>query len=364
MNKKLLVFALILTGSLSSKAQTYSTSTVVAIPDGPGPCGTDGTLGVSTITVPLTGTIGTPSDVTINLNMDHTFVGDIAVEIIAPDLSSCFLFNHLGATTCSGSGVTLDAGNTLSFNSAYTTTISTAASPIASGNYAPTGSIGYPSACDLSTFLTGKSVNGDWSIRGIDNFGGETGNIDAWSIVFGSTALPLQLLSFSGNTHKGYNTLQWQTGVEDGTASIALERSSDGRVYNKVTAITAKGSNSSYSYDDAYLLDGSSSVLYRLKLIDKDGKYSYSNTVRLYSSTVSGQSIDINPNPAKSMINLSIGDKSLVGSQARLINHMGVTLQIIDIKSTVQSIDLSQYPAAIYMISLINGETIRFTKQD
>ena len=362
MIKHFFLLTLIINSSVLS-AQTYSSTTVVAIPDGTGLCGRSGAPGISTINVPITGTITSPTDVTININMDHTHVGDLAIALVTPDLSSCYLINHLDATICIGSWVKLDMTNTLSFNAAYTTTISTGVDPIPTGDYAPTGSTRYTNICNLTKFLTGKSINGDWSIVATDNYSGNIGHIDSWSIVFSSTSLPLQLLNFNGNSFNGYNTIQWQTGSEKGIDYIEIERSTNAILWDKLTRIQAEGSNSNYYYVDNQL-ENNSTVFYRIKIVDLDGNYTYSKTIRLANSIVNTEKTILNPNPTKSVITLKVGDQSLIGQKAKLVNHMGMFLQSIDIANAIQQIDVSKYPASVYIILLSNGECIRFIKQD
>jgi subtilisin-like proprotein convertase family protein len=361
--KRFLTLGLMLSCALA-KAQTYSTSTPLSIPDGPSVCGVDGITALSNISVPITGTITTASDVTINLSIEHTYIGDIALKIVAPDGSSCFLMNHIGADAgaCDGSFSVSDAANTLSFNAAYTTPISSFASPIPTGNYSPTTGTTYASACNLSSFLTGKSIYGTWSLNAVDNNNTYAGSIASWSIVFGAS-LPLQLIAFTGNTYKGYNTLQWQTGVEESIDYVEVERSADGSLYHKIGSMQAKGSNSTYNFTDNQL-NHIDAAYYRLKIIDQDGHYTYSKTIRLAVSVLGDVISVLSPNPTQSSIRLSVGDLTLIGTQARLVNSMGTTMQLIDIRSTHEMIDLTQYPLGIYWITLINGESIRFAKID
>jgi subtilisin-like proprotein convertase family protein len=365
MKKKLLLASFICIGSLAN-AQTYSSTGSVAINDGPGACGTFSTPASSIINVPLTGTIGTPADVTINLGLDHPFVGDIDIEIVAPDASSCFLLNHIGAATCSGASDNFISTNVLSFNSTYATLVPTtgvSSTNVPAGNYAPTGSTAFPSVCNLATFLLGKSVNGNWAIRGRDHFGSQIGTMTSWNIVFGATALPLELLSFSGSAFDGHNMLKWETGVEKGMSHIEVERSFDAITFSTLANVQTKGTSSTYSYSDALGTEGN--VFYRLRLVDFDGKSSYSNTVKLSASNTKGtNSLKLNPNPTKGILTLTVKDKNLVGTEAKVIDQVGKIVHSFEIKSETQSIDFSQYPPAFYTIRLDNGDILKFVKQD
>lgn len=367
MNKKLLALCFVIY-SFNSQAQTYTSSGSILVPDGVGTC-IGGTPGVSTIAVPLTGTISSPADVTINLNLTHTggFSADMTIQLVAPDGSSTYLINRPTATTScdpTTSG-TFDPSNTLSFNSAFITLVPIA-SPTPSGNYAPTAGAFYPVPTPLSTFLTGKSVNGNWSIRGIDNYNGfGTGSINSWNIVFGATALPLDLLSFTGkNSSNGYNEFEWKTGVEKLTRSFELERSTNGSNYTKVGTVMAVGNgNNTYTHKDIYSTNGN--VYYRLKMIDIDGTFGFSNTIRLNINDIGNKLARVFPNPAKGSLELFVeNDIDLVGTQAQLSDMTGRTIQVIEIKESNQQLDITNLAPGLYTIRLANGEIIKFKKVD
>ncbi|HTN18518.1 MAG TPA: T9SS type A sorting domain-containing protein [Chitinophagaceae bacterium] len=366
MRKIILSTLLGLCAHAAVQAQTYSSSGAVAIPDGPSAtCGIDGTAGVSSISVPLTGTIGTPSDVTINISFIHDFVGDIRVELVAPDASSCILMNHIGAAVCEGASGNLVAANVLSFNAAYVTSIPATADPgvVPGGNYAPTGSTAFPAVGNLSTFLSGKTVSGSWSIRAIDNYNSFTGTISSWNMVFGATALPLELVSFKGTTYKGYNNLRWESGVEKDVARMELERSVNGLGFEKIRSILPLGNNSRYEHNDQ--LDAQGAILYRLRIVDKDGTVSYSSVVKLMTSAGTEQTAAIaSYDPASTSVTLLSGGEALSGTTVRLLNTIGVVLQEFTINGNAHTIDMSTYPAAVYFLKLANGSTVKFVKQD
>jgi subtilisin-like proprotein convertase family protein len=357
------IFTLICTAAaFYTQAQTYSSTGSVAIADGTGSCGSMGAPAVSGISVPLVGTIGTPADVTINVSINHAYVGDLGVELVAPDASSCFLLNHIGATVCDGYSGTLPAASILSFNSAFTTPVPTTINPVPGGNYAPTGSVAFPSACDLAAFLTGKSVAGAWSLRVRDHFGSFTGSIISWDMVFGSTALPLDLLSFTGNTYKGYNALRWESGLEQSISTIILERSTNGQGFEKISTFLPQGNYSHYAHNDQ--VDFSGIALYRLRIVEHGGKTNYSTVLKLMSSTEKKNIATTSPNPVKNNVILMAGGDELIGTTAQLLNTMGQTLQQVTISNLNHNIDMSAYPPAVYLIKLANGDILKFVKKD
>jgi hypothetical protein len=114
----------------------------------------------------------------------------------------------------------------------------------------------------------------------------------------------------------------------------------------------------SYSFQDTPPLDGKveATFYYRLKIIDNDGKISYSNIEKLTTNN-SLQTTHIFPNPAKNKI--TITGKNITDVQ--IIDNMGRVVEAIkngNITSANISINL-HIKAGIYIVKTINtkGET-------
>jgi hypothetical protein len=191
-------------------------------------------------------------------------------------------------------------------------------------------------------------------------------SLSTWSpFTLGSTSfgspLPINLLGFNGKVLKEYNQLIWFTGIEEPNTNFELERSINGKQFNKIARIAAQGNNNNeYRYNDFFTEAGD--VFYRLRIINTSGKLGYSNTVKLNRKDALGLASSLFPNPAEQLINIAIGDQSLIGSQAKLYDMSGKLLQSVEIKTGVQQIDINQYPAAQYIIRLENDESLKFNK--
>lgn len=371
MNRKLLLL-LGFCSFFEVQAQTFSSGGSVTVPDGVGVC-LGGAPALSSFTVSGAGISATtkitdPSAVTIRVNPSHSggFSADMTLELIAPNGSSVYLINRPSAnTTCApATSGTFIAANTLSFNSSFTTPVPIG-SPTPAGNYKPTAGAFYPAPGALDTFLTGKTVAGVWSIRAIDNYNGfGTGTISSWSIDFGATALPLNLLSFMGKSFEKYNLLMWQTAAEKNTARFELERSSDGIDYTPIATIAAKKNvNNTYDIKDNNLTDDM--YMYRLKMIDQDGQYSYSNTLKI--STEGNENttlIEFSPNPTKEILNINLIDKNLLGSEVKILNYKAQVMQAHTVVKSDFQLNVGNYPSGIYVILFESGQWVKFTKLD
>ena len=108
-----------------------------------------------------------------------------------------------------------------------------------------------------------------------------TGNVTFINIdATGNTALPVELTSFASVVSGREVTLNWKTATEVNFAKFVVERTVSGaNSWSSVGSVAASGNSSSpksYSFSDKKLNTGVYS--YRLKLVDNDGSFTYSNS--------------------------------------------------------------------------------------
>ncbi|KAF0140537.1 MAG: hypothetical protein FD122_2337 [Stygiobacter sp.] len=116
-----------------------------------------------------------------------------------------------------------------------------------------------------------------------------------------TAALPVELISFTGMQIEGEIQLTWQTATEVNNYGFNVERSSTspGMTWEKIGFVQGHGnsnSTKSYSFTDKNAPSGK--VHYRLKQIDFDGKYEYSNIVEVNVNALNRLELAQNfPNP-------------------------------------------------------------------
>ncbi|QGW27527.1 T9SS type A sorting domain-containing protein [Phnomibacter ginsenosidimutans] len=172
--------------------------------------------------------------------------------------------------------------------------------------------------------------------------------------------LPLQLLRFSGNSVASCNQLQWQTADERNTKEFLIEKSVDGIAFHSLATRPAAGSgNNQYQYNDCSIASGK--TFYRLKLIDNDGRFSYSSILSIDNSA--RLSLSIHPNPAKDLVLISSSDVSLIKTSVSVTDAAGrlVIQQVIG--SFPHSLDIEKLPAGLYHLHFSNGETLKMVKE-
>ncbi len=96
--------------------------------------------------------------------------------------------------------------------------------------------------------------------------------------------LPVELTLFTAALVKNEINLFWKTETEVDNFGFDVERRINGGDWDKVTFIQGHGNSNSpkeYSYTDKDLFTGGSKFQYRLKQIDTDGQFEYSDVVEV-----------------------------------------------------------------------------------
>lgn len=119
------------------------------------------------------------------------------------------------------------------------------------------------------------------------------------------TPLPIDLMSFTGDATELGNELYWQTMAEINNDYFVIESSVDAGNFSPIGNID--GAGNSVQPIDYYFLDQdpiAGVTYYRLKQVDFDGKFSYSDIVAV--KRLSAGEIVLTPNPVKDILNVEI----------------------------------------------------------
>lgn len=188
---------------------------------------------------------------------------------------------------------------------------------------------------DLSS-LAGKTVQ--LGFEGVS----QMGNLFAIDSIYitANPPLPIKLGSFTGIREGSNNILKWNTLTESNNKGFELQRSANGKEFEKIAFIESKANagNSSaelqYSYVDNKTLDGNN--YYRLRQIDNNGKESYSNVVLLKSSkTVKAEITKVYPNPVSDRLNVTLNTVSAEKITVTITDIAGKTISIKNVETTI-----------------------------
>ncbi len=219
-----------------------------------------------------------------------------------------------------------------------------------------------------TTFILPQNPNYCFFVLATDKVGHtETFNPAFLQCASISGPLPVTWLYFNGSNQGRDNILKWGTASEQNSKEFRLERSLNGTDFNQVAVVPAAGNSSvnrDYSYTDRGIDRLNSNVMfYRLKQVDQDDNFRYSTIVRLHYRENNKAPTIVYPNPTGGMVTLVLGDQSLLGSEALVMDINGRVLQRVKLTAASQSINLQPYINGMYLIRLSNKETLKVIKQ-
>ncbi|HLZ87832.1 MAG TPA: T9SS type A sorting domain-containing protein, partial [Puia sp.] len=182
----------------------------------------------------------------------------------------------------------------------------------------------------------------------------------------GFGTLPILVSSFSATLNQDVVNLAWTTTLEENADHIAVERSSDaGAHWATLGTVPAKGNSGSatdYTFTDDRLIAGT--LEYRLQLVDKDGKYKYSDVKVIRTSLITAA--NIYPNPAHDYVNVTLGGNSTETIAIRLFNQNGQLLQEKSVSNgggTTVALSVGNYPQGNYLLVVTAADGTKQTSK-
>lgn len=130
--------------------------------------------------------------------------------------------------------------------------------------------------------------------------------------------------NFNGKKEKNNVSLNWKFSATYGINETVLERSLDGKEYTTVTSKTYNGADipESDSYTD--VVSGSKTYAYRLKVINVNGKASYSQVIYFRDgNTVSGNEMNIYPNVIQNGASVQVNSDVTMKTTAQVVDYSG-----------------------------------------
>jgi hypothetical protein len=183
-----------------------------------------------------------------------------------------------------------------------------------------------------------------------------------------NSATPVKLTLFTAAAKGSDVLLNWTTASETNNKGFEIERSVDGRTFEKINFV--KGANNSvtvinYSLTDAkaFAVRQNNVLYYRLKQIDFDGKYSYSNIVRVSKNAEAINGISVLPNPYATEYNVSFTANTEGTAMIEMIDVQGkvVATQNVSVVSGANVLPMQSASAlsvGVYFVKVtLNNET-------
>lgn len=213
-------------------------------------------------------------------NAGTTIPGNLTLEVYAEDNDGDQNGTDCGSSKPHGEGRTYLGSVTFPSTTNYK--FSTSFTPVVSS--------------DLYTGknLTGITIDAD----------GNTSEFGTYTKVI---ILPIKLSYFTGLANPNGNLLQWTTTMEQAFSKFEVEYSNNGKDFIVAGTVNSQGSPAGSKYNFLHT-NVSGLSYYRLKCIDIDGNFTYSNIIMIspVNSLNNLQVLSISPVPFHSAMNLSI----------------------------------------------------------
>ena len=174
--------------------------------------------------------------------------------------------------------------------------------------------------------------------------------------------LSIKLTYFKGTQTDKKHFLSWKVVCTSAEAKFELQRSADGSNYTSIYAFSASKERCDNPFDFTDVTPADGKNYYRLKMIDVDGKISYSNIILLTQKTAHFDLVSLYPNVVNNQIsvlkintakkeNITVSVSDFTG---REIQKQAISLQIGLNQIPVQTRGLS---AGIFNVTIYSGNS-------
>jgi hypothetical protein len=219
----------------------------------------------------------------------------------------------------------------------------------------PTGNVALTATEIIPTSVTYNAVKGWWEIQFMaPNCG--------LFIISNPTfvLLPLKLLSFDAQlSGKRTAALSWKTTDERNLKAFDVEASKDGSMFGKVGEVEARNSLAGGVYNFNTAMPGKLGY-FRLKMVDKNGAYSYSPIKALKTDDLI---ITSYPNPVKDQMIVDL--TGYPSGTMRIVDMSGRTLSTIRTVDGINRVNTAALGTGMYILQVSVGletEKMKFSK--
>ena len=168
-----------------------------------------------------------------------------------------------------------------------------------------------------------------------------------------SEPVPVRLVGFIAKRAGAKTQLSWTTATEENSGRFEVERSADGAWFQQIGTVEAAGTSVrtiAYSFTDEQPLKGVN--FYRLKQIDKDGSYTWSE-VRMVNFN-EDRVVTVFPNPANDKITVNT-ETIATAVLIDILDMQGRKVKSINASSASGvEVNVSALPRGIYSVQVLH----------
>lgn len=194
-------------------------------------------------------------------------------------------------------------------------------------------------------------------------------NVYQWFIQYARTAggpLPASLKNYTATLRGGKVYVEWTTTAENNTAQFVLEKANANMQYQQVASVAAAGVSSA---DKKYVLvdeqPSKGANLYRLALINLDGRKEYFDVKRISLPDVGGSTVNI-PGPVRGMMSVYVNVDRTQNVSIVVHDINGKTIHRVNKLFTPglseSKVNMSAAPAGTYFVK-VEGQGFSVTRK-
>ncbi len=177
-----------------------------------------------------------------------------------------------------------------------------------------------------------------------------------YHLIIEEIRLPVELMTFTGRKIDIGNLLEWVTASENNNAGFRIQKSANGQNWENIGWVLGHGTTSEingYEFLDRVPFYGDN--FYRLKQLDLDGTFSYSNIVNLIHES-EGIEIKVLPNPSPGEIDVTVRNPDKHKMKISLHDSSGILIWrsdvIVGLSTWQKSFNLKQKEAYLLTVEI------------
>ncbi|MFT3936230.1 MAG: T9SS type A sorting domain-containing protein [Chitinophagaceae bacterium] len=215
---------------------------------------------------------------------------------------------------------------------------------------------------------TGNAV---FTFTATDNRG-LVSNASNFTIPVTSSVLPVTFTLFEATLNNNAVVLTWTTQQEVNSDKFIVQKSTDGNTWVTVTEVAAAGNSNIARNYKAVDAQPASVNYYRLKEVDLDGAFIFSQVVKVAKAANNDISIKVFPNPVTNIATISTNSNTSKTVSVKVFNSNGVMVKEFSkqLNIGINNIDIpsvNTLAAGMYTVMMNNGNeqpsVARFIKQ-
>ena len=174
-------------------------------------------------------------------------------------------------------------------------------------------------------------------------------------------AVPVELIEFKGKLKGNNIVLDWKTASENNNDYFEIQHSRDGKKFEVIGIQDGVGTISTMTdYSYSHLNPGPGEHYYRLKQVDFDSRFEYSEII--FIKAQKEKQFTIYPVPTKGELTISNGQ-----GNAKIYNNLGQNIMEFVIEEDRKTIQISYLPEGPYLLQIhkMSGEILsqKFIKE-